>query len=102
MNSFKQFILENNTYRELYRKMNDTPKTPKKLYTIFNKNKAWSDKIYAHSPAQAVRFFKRRYSEYLHIDLDAQEYIKPVSKPVVTPTEQKPKPKSVEQLKLNI
>ena len=102
MNTFKQFILENDTYRELYRIPRSGPKTPKKLYTIFNKNKVWPEKIPAHSPAQAIRFFKRRHSEYEHLNLDAKEYIKPVTKPVVTPVEQKPKPKSDEQLKLNI
>jgi hypothetical protein len=102
MNTFKQFILENDTYRELYRKPHSGPKTPKKLYTIFNKHKVWSEKIYAHSPAQAIRFFKRSHSEYDHLNLDAKEYIKPVTTPVVTPVEPKPKPKPVEQLKLNI
>lgn len=102
MKTFKQYIAENNPYREFHRKMHGYPKTSKAsktLYTIFHNGRALGE-VFAYSPVQAIRFFKHRHFDYTYKDLDAKEHIhqqktQTVKPPVI-------KPNVPEQLKLSL
>ena len=79
--SFTEYIKENDTYRDYYRKMHNLKKpTTTYAFTMAGSNKYLfqNGKIItqnAYSPAQAIRFLKRKDTSYMYEDIEAVEYV---------------------------